>query len=191
MSDEKSPVENPAVEPVAQDQKDIVAYDTHKKLLDEKKKIQARLLEYEQREKKAQEELLLKEGKLQEALALKEKELEEERNRLRNFEQRDLQAKKLSAVIKGLGTSDLEDKWYQVIGNHIDDVEIDDDGRVKQDSLMKVCESLKATWPEMIKKQLPGMPNGRPPGTATTISSEEWRKLPASEMKKWKPNQII
>lgn len=191
MSIENSPVETPAVQPVVEEPKDIVAYETHKKLLDEKKKIQARLMEYEQREKKEKEEILLKEGKLQEALALKDKELEEERNRLRSFEQRDIQAKKLSAVIKGLGTSDLDDKWFQVIGNHIDDVEIDDDGRVKQDSLMKVCESLKNTWPEMIKRTLPGMPNGKPMGTATTISQADWRNLSASEMKKWKPNQII
>jgi hypothetical protein len=191
MTDVISPVETPAEEPVVQDSNDIVSYDTHKKLLDEKKKIQAKLMQYEQREKKAQEELLLKEGKLQEALALKDKELEEERNRLRSFEQRDIQAKKLSAVVKGLGTSDLDDKWFTIIGNHIDEVDLDDDGRINQGSLMKVIESLKSTWPEMIKKPMPGMPNGKPMGTQTTISREDWTKLPSSEMKKWKLNQII
>lgn len=185
--EEKAPEHSPEGEPK---QEPSVSYEAYRKLLDEKKKLGLSLREKEESEKKRQEALLLEEGKLKEALELRDKELSEERSRRLALEERDAQAKKLHAVIKGLGVGELEDKWYGVIGSHIDDIKIDDDGQVDQKSVSDVVEGLKKTWPEMIKKPVSGMPQGSPPGGPQTITRSEWMKLSSKEMRKWLPHQI-
>lgn len=167
-----------------------VSYETHRKLLDEKKKAQARLKELEDAEKRRQEEALLNEGKLKEALELREKELKETREQLNLFNERERQAKKLRAVIKGLGAGDLDDKWYTVIGQEIDGVAIDDDGNVDAGSVQKVVDGLKKNWPEMLRKPSAALPNGTPSGGPAFISRAEWKKLSSKEMLKWRPDQI-
>lgn len=167
-----------------------VSYETHRKLLDEKKKAQARLKELEDAEKRRNDEALLSEGKLKEALELREKELKEAQDKLNAVADRDRQAKKLRSVIKGLGAGDLEDKWYTVIGQEIDEVVVDDEGNVDPTSVQKVVEGLKKNWPEMIKKPSANLPNGTPAGGPQTISRAEWMKLSSKEMLKWRPEQI-
>ena len=191
MTDEQTPVESHPIEPVVLEESNLVSYDTHKKLLDEKKKIQSQLKEILDNEKKRKDDLLLEEGRLKEALELRDKELLEERSKRLVFENREKEARKLSAVIKGLGTSDIEDKWYNVISQHIDNIQIDDDGILDQKSILDVVDVLKKTWPEMIKRMPPGVPNGHPGGGPSTINYDDWMKLSSKEMMKWKPDQIL
>jgi hypothetical protein len=166
-----------------------VPYESHRKLLEEKKLIQKKLKEFEDEKKAAEEKALIAKGNLQEALDLAKKEAEEFKNKLTVYEQQRLEAKKISAVAKGLGG--VDDKWLGVISQHIDDVSLDAEGNIDTSSVAKVTETLKKSWPEMLRKPTAGMPNGTPTGGATTISREDWVKLPAKEMSKWKPNQVI
>jgi hypothetical protein len=195
MSDnQQAPVELPSPRPEDEGSQDqhskSVSYESHRRLLDEKKKLDARLKEIEDEKKAAQEAKLLEEGKLKEALELREKELQEERSKRMGYEEQHKNAKKLNAIVKGLG-SNVDDKWYPVIGDSLDYVEIDDQGTVNMKSVNEVVEKLKKQWPEMLKKEQPGMPNGTPQGGANKITRSEWLKLPSKEMKKWKPDQII
>lgn len=188
---QNAPVEQPIETPVApkENVSDSVPVDKFRQLLDEKKKLRDKVNQYEQDEKKRKEEAMLQEGKLKEMLELREKEAEELRSRLNDAEQRDLIASKMSAVVKGLGSS-VDDKWFSIIGQYVDEVVMGEDGNVDTASVSKLVESLKRTWPEMIKKPVVGVPSGGPTGSAT-ISRSEWLKLPSSEMQKWKLHQIV
>lgn len=172
--------------------KESVSYETHRKLLDEKKKIQARLEQIETERKATEEAELAKKGELQKLLDLRTKEASELREKLQTEEARKLQAKKLSAIVRGLG-SPVEEKWYGVLSNHIDDVVYNPDAdEIEQMSVTAVVENLKKTWPEMLKRPAAGMPNAAPRGNdAGTISRDEWLKLSSKEMAKWGPGQII
>lgn len=186
-AESQTPSENSENSETPQNQ---VSYETHRRLLDEKKKVQARLKELEDAEKRRNEEALLSEGKLKEALELREKELREAQARLDAVNERDKQAKKLRSVIKGLGVGDLDDKWYTVVGQELDGVVVDDDGNVDPASVQKVVDGLKKTWPEMVKRPAANLPNGTPPGGPATITRAEWLKLSSKDMLKWRPDQI-
>lgn len=167
-----------------------VSYESHRKLLDEKKKVEQRLKEIEDAKKVEQEAKLIEEGKLKEALELKEKELLEERHKRQSYEEQHKEAKKLSAVIRGLG-SDVNEKWYGVISQNTDAILVNEDGSIDSKSVTQVVDNLKKQWPEMIEKKAQGMPNGTPQGVPNKITRSEWLKLSSAEMKKWKHDQII
>lgn len=171
---------------------DPVSYETHRRLLDEKKKIQAKLAAFEAAQKAKEEEELAKKGEVQKLLDIAKREAEELRIKVKANEEREIQAKKLSSVIRGLGSS-VDEKWYGVIGQHIDEVVFNSDtGEIEQMSVTSVVDNLKKTWPEMLKKTTPGMPGDAPRGNgATTISRDDWLKLSAKDMKKWRPEQIL
>lgn len=172
--------------------KDSVTYETHRKLLDEKKKLQAKLAEIENDKKQKEEEELTRKGETQKLLELVKKEAEELRTKLTVKEQREVQAKKLSAVIRSLG-SNVDEKWFGVIGQHLDEVVYNpDSGEVEQMSVTAIVEDLKKTWPEMIKKLPVGMPADAPRGSGQgVIERSEWLKLSAKEMRKYRPEQVV
>lgn len=189
------PINPPVVEPISdsanQAPTGTVAYETHRKLLDEKKKLQARVDQIEADRKASEESELIRKGDTQKLLDLAKKESAELRASLDAKIQREGQAKKMSAIVKGLGTS-IDEKWYGVVGQHIDDVLVNAEGEVEQMSITAIVENLKKTWPEMLKKQAAGMPHDAPKGnSAGTITKDEWMKLPSKEMTKWNSDQII
>lgn len=194
MSEEpKTPVEPPVPNPVDNEPKDnskSVSYESHRKLLDEKKKLAEQLKSIQDTQKAEQEAKLIEDGKLKEALELKEKELKEQIDKNLAFENRHKQAKKLSAIMKGMGTQ-IDDKWLSVIQDKIDNVSFLEDGSVDKKTVESTVNDLKKQWPEMIETSTPKMPNGKPSGTPSTITRSEWLKLSSSEMMKWKPDQII
>jgi len=172
--------------------KDSVSYETHRKLLDEKKKIQAKLEAIEAEKRQAEEADLVRKGETQKLLDLAKKEAEELRSKLTQKEQREMQAKKMSAVIRGLGTS-VDEKWYGVLGQHIDDVVLNPDtGEVEMMSVTSIVDELKKTWPEMLKKPAVGMPADAPKGdNGGMIERSAWLKLSAKDMAKYRPEQIL
>lgn len=172
--------------------KDSVAYETHRKLLDEKKKLQQRLEAIETERKAAEEAELTRKGELQKLLEFERKKAQDLESRVKAQDEERKQARKLSAIVKGLGAP-VDQKWYSVIGSHLDDVIFNEEtGEVEGMSVTSVIENLKKEWPEMLRRPSAGMPQDAPRGNgATTISHEEWKKLPLAEMRKYKPHQII
>lgn len=172
--------------------KDVVSYETHRKLLDEKKKLQAQVAKWEEDQKLKEQEELTRKGETQKLLELTKKEAEDLRQKLALKEQREIQAKKLSAVIRGLG-SNVDEKWFGVLGQHIDEVVLNPDtGEVEQMSVTSIVEDIKKTWPEMLKKPAVGMPADAPQGNnGGQIKRSEWVKLSSKDMKKYKPEQIV
>ena len=171
------------------DEQKSVSYESHRQILAEKKKLQQRVRDFEEAEKKRQEDLLQAEGKHKEMLDLKSKEALELRQQLDLRDERDMNAKKMASLLKGLG-SGVEEKWYDIISLHIDEIPVDDNKEIDHAAVSKIVNKLKTTWPEMTKKPVVGVPTGQPTGSAT-ITYAEWAKLPAKEMQKYRPNQIV
>jgi hypothetical protein len=177
--------------PPAPTPKETVAYETHRKLLDEKKKLQAKLEQIETDRKSAEEAELTRKGEIQKLLDMERKRAQDLELKVKAQDEERLQARKLSAIVKGLSVP-VDQKWYSVLGGHLDDVILNEAGEIEQMSVTSVVENLKKEWPEMLKKPSAGMPNGAPQGNgAATISYDDWKKLPLKDMKKWRQSQII
>lgn len=175
---------------VKNERADFVTLETHRKLLDEKKKTQAKLEAYEAKEKEREEADAKKRGDYEAILKAREEELQSERSKRLEIEGTLTQGRKLSAVIDALGGS-VDPRWYKLID--ISNVAINpDSGEVDAMTVAKVAESLKREWPEMLRatSKLPAnAPQGLEGGSGK-ISRSEWLKLSGKEMMKWKPDQI-
>lgn len=175
---------------VKSERADFVTLDTHRKLLDEKKKAQAKLDEYIAKEKEREEADAKKRGDFDTILKAREEELQSEKAKRLELESTLTQGRKLSAVIDALGGS-VDPRWYKLID--ISNVAINpDSGEVDTLTVAKVAESLKREWPEMLRpaSKLPANAPQGLEGGAGKISRSEWLKLSAKEMMKWKPDQI-
>lgn len=190
----KAPVE-PSVEPVAptevKAERDSVALETHRKLLDEKKKLQLKVEAFEAKQKELEEADARKRGDLEAILKSREDELAKEREKRISLETTFERGQKLNAVIDALG-GNLDPKWYRLID--VSKVPLNPEtGEADQMSVANLVEALKKEWPEMVKHtgSLPSAaPKGLPNGSGA-ITRSEWMKLPYAKMREYKPNQII
>lgn len=183
--------QNPPVAPVEESKPDTVTREAYEKAVEREKKLKEQLRAFEADKAEREKKELEARGEYQKIAEMAKKEAEDLRAKLAENDRRQVAAKKFSAVLKGLGTQ-VEEKWFDVIGNYIDDVAVDpDSGAVVDMSVTKVVDKLKQSWPEMLRKPAPGMPAGAPMGANTAfITRQEWLKLSAAEMKKWKMEQI-
>jgi len=168
---------------------DVVAYETHRKLLGEKKReaekrqqAEAELEKYRTAEKEREEKKLQDNEEFQKLLAIREKERDEYKTKYEAAEARTLEARKLDAFL-----NTLDGKVDRKFWGHIDleKVIIDPStGNIDDMSVTKAVEEFKAEYPEIITTpgKGPGLPPESPkPGTGITY--EQWLQLPVDEMK--------
>lgn len=171
--------------------KNTVAYETHKRLLDERKRDLQKLRELEAREKEREEADARKRGDYETLIKSREEALKAKETELSEIKQMITVASKKNAVVEALGNN-LESKWLKFID--ISDVGVNPEtGEVDQFSVAKVADAFKKEFPEAFRKAgvLPSQaPQGLPGGDGK-ISREEWLKLSHKDMVKWKPHQII
>jgi len=192
MEDNTTPdSENPNVNPGGNDdpKPKTVSYETHAKLLDEKKKASARLAELEAAEEARKLKALEEKGEYQKIIEQKEKELADKNSKLHELTQRETDRLKLSSLLKALpGT--VDPKFYKFI-DQIDDIVVNPEtGEVDEVSVNRAAEKFRKQYPEWIQTKKSGLPNDAPGGGANRISRAEWMKLPSKEMTKWRPDQI-
>lgn len=173
--------------------KDSVSYETHRRLLDEKKKavaqkaeLEARLASFEAKERQAEEEKLKQTGEYQKLLTLREQENQLLKTKLDSFDSHIKKASKLNAFMKAAGT-ELDDKWLPLVDVEQIAFRPDADGEIDMLSVQASVETFKKTWPEAFKPKGSQIPSDMPNGTGT-ITESEWNKLP--DKKKYRPNQI-
>ena len=173
--------------------KSTVSYESHLKLLDEKKKLKAENDAFKAEKAKREQEELERKGEYQKMLENERKAREDAENQLKTVKEQETARRKLGAVLKGVNGS-IDSKFYGLID--IDEVQVDPDtGEIDQLSVTKAVERLKKAYPEIIKTAGgPKLP-GEQPGSKSThpdkISRAKWKDLPSSEMRKWKPEQIV
>jgi len=195
MTDQKAPVEQsgePVAQPENQEAKSTIAYETHRKLLDEKKKLQAQLETFLAKEKEREETDARKRGDYEALLKAREEELARERAQRQELDERITRGMKLTSVIEALG-GQVDQKWFKLIDT--DEVAVNPEtGEIDKMTVARVAESLKRQWPEMVQRvtkfpsQAPQGLNGGP----GKITESEWKTLKNSaEMNKWRRDQII
>jgi hypothetical protein len=173
-----------------------VAYESHLKLLGEKKKVaeRAAALELEleslrakERERENQE--LEKSKNYEQLLKNREEELKALKDRTAKFENERVQARKLDAFIKTLGGS-LEDKYWSLVD--LDKIAVDPaTNTVDTMSVSRYVDEYRATYPETIKRPAGyTMSSNAPDGSGRKLTIEEWKALPLKD-KKARMHEVI
>ena len=166
---------------VASKSSDTVSYDTHRRLLAEKKKRDEEFRSLkEQLEKlqhgiKEQETLKLKEKEdFRKLYEMAQKELEDTRGELQKTSQTITNAKKYDAFFKKLGTS-LPDKYWGHID--LDAIALDDSGRIDDLSLEAAANGFRKEYGDLLdlysKRTPPKLPQDAPRGIASTTTLGE------------------
>lgn len=193
MSDSSQPpvVETPPVSDSGEpkDPKpDTVSYETHRRLLDEKKKVAAKLSEFEAKEKAANDEKLRQQGEYQKLIEDREKQLAEANTKVSAYETQIDSARKLSAFQKAAG--DIDSKWLNLVD--INKIAFKPDTKeVDEFSVKTAVDNFKKQWPEAIRRNNSSLPSPDMPNGISSITESEWKKLKGSaEKSKYKPDQI-
>lgn len=165
-------------------EKDTVSYDSYKKALDEKKKVQARLKELEDLEKSRSEAEAKKREDYKALLEAKEQEVSELKTKYETVESRLSNGVKLNAFLSSLSGKVDQKYWNQI---DLDAITMDSEtGTPDEISLKKAVKDFETMFPEIIKKDSgPRMPNeASKGGGGKPLSYNEWISLPYDEKRK-------
>ena len=182
----------PVAAPETKEARETVNYETHRKLLDEKKKIQAKLDEILLRDKEREEAEARKRGDFEALLKARNEELEREKQAREELENRIVQGRKMNAVLEALG-GNVDTKWLKLID--VSQVAVHPEtGEIDQFSVAKQADALKKEWPEMVKSvgKLPQQAPKGLEGGMGMITESDWKKLGSvKEMNKYRRDQIL
>lgn len=160
---------------------DTVAYASYKKVLSEKKNLQAKMSEINERlaafesDKKQREEAqLIEEKKYQELLTSRDEELVKTRQELSQWQNLVTDSRKIAAFTDALGAK-IESKYHAHIP--LDKIEIDEHGQVDGNSIASAVDSFKKEHARLIIDQKRDLPNHQPVGGDPKISLEEFKRL--------------
>ena len=168
---------------------DSVSFETHQKLMDEKKAQSSRLKELEDKFTKQEEDQKVKaqddlkaQGKFKEALAARDDELAAEKLKGERLNSQIIDNRKLSAFVNAV-PGGVESRYWSLVD--LEKIKVDDVGRPTEDSVKDYSKSFQESFPELLKKPEendipPGNP--KPPGSGK-LSHEAWKLLPAKEMR--------
>lgn len=196
ISDEANDKDNSNKKP---DEKKV-SYETYLKVLGEKKASSARLKEFEETAKKAEEERLKKDGDWKGLIDAREaeisnlrKSLEDTSSKFEKLNSRVTNGEKLNSVLTQLG-ADVPSKYFGLID--IEDVAVNPEtGEIDALTAKKVAERFKVEYPEVLKKSvhsgMMGTGHGNGVNGGNTIKHSDWCKLPYDKQKAYKMSQII
>lgn len=195
MAEQTKPVGdgNPQ-EPVANADEQSVSYETHRRLLSEKKRrdeenaaLKARLDEIEKRDKEKMEAELKQKEDWKKMLELREKELSDKDAKLKQYEQQRVEETKLRKFLASIDGK-IDSRYWQLIP--IEEIAVRDNGEIDELSVTKAVETFVKKFPETVQRRnAPSTSNTAPNGQGS-ISYDEWRKLPVKEMRA-KLKQVI
>lgn len=170
--------------------KDSVAYETYRKILSEKKKADEKLrvaaeeLEaYRRKEQDAVEARLKDEKKWKEYAELKEKEAAEATAKAEEKDRIFLESQKLDAFLSSMDGRVDRKYWGFVNTDKI--ILNPETGEVDTSSVKIAIQEFKQKYPEIINYpgRPSGIPNESPKGQTSTLTYDDWKKLPVKEMK--------
>jgi exonuclease VII large subunit len=150
---------------------DAVAYETHRKLLSEKKALAERLAQLEAAHKEREETEARQKQDWKKLLDVREQELASERDRRSSLEGQVFKAVKKSAFQKALG-SNFNPNYEKLID--FDQIVIDPAGNVDGLALNKYVEQFRKDFREIISPvAVPGVPQNAPQGVSTERTKED------------------
>lgn len=182
-------VNNPSGEVDPEKTPETVRYETHKKLLGEKKETQERL-------RKAQEELDAYKAKEQER---QNKELESQGNYRKLLEQKDDELKRVKLENDAIITSLNEAKKRQAVLKNISGmvppnahallpinmVKLDENGELDEQSVKAAAQIFEQEYSFAVQRNVRngGMPTDAANPQSKKLTRKEWEALPTKEMK--------
>lgn len=146
-----------------QESKDTVQYDTYRKVLAEKKALQAKLAEIDAQNKQSEQAKLEEQGKLKEVNDALRKEAEQLKKSLKEKDFKygsKVLTQEIKSVAKSLGASEDALDDIVKIGDWAT-VEITDDFEVKQESVKDILAGMQKSKPYLFKTSKPA-PNDLP-----------------------------
>jgi len=173
--------------------KDLVAYETHQKLLGEKKRTAEKLSQTEKeleelraRERERENAELERNKNFEQLLKNRETELKEAQEKLSKVDSERVFARKIDAFLKTLG-GDLPEHYWGLIP--LDEIALDPTTKsVDEMTVAKAVEAYRKLYPETIKTpgQKPNMPSSAPAGSPDSkMDYESWKSLKYNDPAKW------
>lgn len=160
---------------------ETVAYASYKKLLTEKKNLQSkmsemneRLAKFETSQKEAEEKQLLEDKKYQELLANREDELRTTKEELGQWQSLVTDSRKIAAFTDALGAK-VESKYHGLIP--LNKIEVDSEGNIDGNSLASAVDFFKKEHTRLIVDPKRDLPNHQPGGGVNKISLDEFKEL--------------
>lgn len=152
-------------------------------LLGELRKLKDKLFAHETAASKAQEKELAEKERWKELADKREKDFLEAQLKLKQTESQIADAKKFSAFQRELGAA-IPEKYHALVD--IDQIAFDETtGRPEEKSLKDYASRFKETYPDLIKKPDPKIPNDYPGGGGATVPSlDEWKKMAKTDPKR-------
>jgi hypothetical protein len=175
-------------------QKDTVRYETHLKLLDEKKRVQAENARLAAELEKVQKEREVKAKEELEQQGNYKKLLEQEREQLKKVQDDHnsllgniMDARKRTAVLRHISGKVPDEVVSKLLS--VDGVATNEDGSINEDTAKLVAQDFEKTFPYAVLRdaRAGNLPNGAASGggKGDKITYQEWLSLKdAKEMKK-------
>lgn len=167
-----------------------ISYETHKKLLSEKKKrdeenqaLKRQLEDFLAKEKAREEEELKKQKNFEQLLKLREEELQkerEEKNSLRSMAEKGLKRRSFLDAVNGA----VDEQYWGLID--LNEIVIDPTtGVPDEQSVQKAAREFEKKYPLVLQKRSggPRLPGDAPRGSGGKLTYEEWLSLPLKEQK--------
>lgn len=170
MSEENTPVSDGSGQAgSAPAEVQTVSYDTHKKLLAQRKadqqklqEVNAKLAEYEANQKAAEEQALKETNQWKEVAEKKESELTDAQNKLKHINDSIVRAEKVDAFEKVLGAK-LADPSFANFINH-ENIVMDADGNIDSESVNAEVNAFRERFGDrlIVNTNIPTIPGGAP-----------------------------
>jgi hypothetical protein len=169
-------------DPADNTQNNKVAYETYKKVLDEKKSMQKRLEDLDKKAKADAEAQLKEKEQYRELYEAKQKELEDLSGKLSAKEKETQDYRKMGAFLKSVAGEIPQQYWGLI---DLDKIAVDDSGKIDDNSVKKCVKDFEKAYPHVIERKSGNkMPNNAANGGGGALSYEEWVKLPYDEKRK-------
>jgi len=170
--------------------KDSVAYETYRKVLNEKKsrdqalsEAQRKIEEYEQEQRAREEKELRDKEEFKKLLDIREKELADIKAKLTGIESNVRESRKLDAFLNTLNGTVPREYWGLI---NIDDIVLNPEtNEIDETSVASAVEKFTKSHARLIDRpgQKTGLPNEAPAGNEP-LTYQEWLNLPAKDMAK-------
>jgi hypothetical protein len=180
---------DPSVAPIVETRPDTVKYDTYQKVLNEKKRRDEELTETRQKldaletEKKTRDEQELHaKGELKKLLDIRDKELADSKAKYSNLHTTLETGVKRGSFLNAVNGI-VDEQYYSLID--LSQVVIDPaTGMPDELSVQKAARDFESKYPLVIKRTSGnGLPNDAAKGGSTSLTYDEWLKLPTKEQK--------
>jgi len=175
---------------------DFVKYSTYKKTVNEAKNLRvkhseaiSKLAEFEAKERERSEKQLIDDKKYEELLGQRDEELSTTRAELDQTRKNEVDYRKMSSFLRGLGTSSIGDDYLQLVP--LDKIDLTEDGSIDQESLIATVSEFKQKHSRLLIEPKSDLPINRVGGSGTgKLSYKEWSNLKSSKDMKDRAHEV-